>query len=109
MGNVNVGQVFSTGNKVVSTLPVGTLLEVVGKGQVRVGIGSLPASSGNQAEPEAVNFEPGDRIFIQSKNRYGTIVRAGMNIEAEVGHELLYVADDSPVVRAVGNDEFEKA
>lgn len=109
MSNVNVGQVFKTQNATVQTLPVGTLLEVVGQGQLRVGVASLP-KGGNGLDNgqdndlnEAFDPQPGDRIFIPTKNRYGTVVRAGSNVDSG-GHDFLYISDDEPVVRGIGDD-----
>jgi hypothetical protein len=85
-----VGEVFSTGNEVVAKLPVGTLLSVIGQGELEVV--EIP-------EPEPVEAEPGDRI--QTK-KYGpaTVVRKSVMLDILLNEgEFLYVADADPVVR----------
>jgi hypothetical protein len=79
-----VGQVFSTGNAVVRTLKAGTILEVVGNGQLEIVDVPTP--------------QPGDRI--ETKYGTATVVRRSDRIPAfEDEGEILYVADSDPVVR----------
>lgn len=94
-----VGQVFSTGNTVVRGLQVGSVLEVVGQGQLKV------------VEVPFVPLQAGDRI--KSKYGFGTVVRVTSTRGADgVIEDLLdegdvvYVADGTSVVRIAPDGEY---
>jgi len=79
-----VGTQFTTGNSVVKSLKVGTVLEVVAPSTLEVVSVAIPS--------------PGDRI----DTKYGpaTVVRKSDRLEFELDeNEVLYVADSDPVVR----------
>lgn len=81
-----VGFQFVTGNAVVKSLEPGTILEVVGSGQLEVVESpfSLP--------------QPGDRI--ETKYGMATVVRNSSRIPVSLNeNEVLYVADGTNVVR----------
>lgn len=83
------GQTFSTGNSTVAELPVGSKLEVTGKGQVRV------------VEVAKKQLKPGDRIstkygpatVVDVSSRFGTL--EGFDPDTQV----LYIADGTNKVR----------
>lgn len=104
---VNIGETFKTGNAVVATLPVGTVLQVVGQGQLQVGTAPLGTNE-DYEETEPFNPEPGDEIYIPSKDRYGLVMRAGMTVADFVKEdEILYVDKDEAVVRSVKVSDCE--
>lgn len=83
-----MAKIFSTGNSTVAKLAVGSILEVVGKGQLEV------------IEEVVERPEPGDRI----DTKYGPATVVGVSSRLQVSgwddeNEVLYVADDQPVVR----------
>lgn len=90
-----VGQQFSTGNATVRNLKAGTILEVVGPGQLEI------------VELPEVVFNTGDRIY--TKHGASTVVRLssrfgsldGFNPETQV----LYVADGSAAVRRANKSD----
>ena len=97
-----VGTVFKTGNSTVAKLAPGTVLEIVGVGQVRV-----------VSVPKPV-FNVGDRVYVKSKGRYGRIFRATTNGSASVagmppaGYQF-YVSDDAPyVIRQASEADLQK-
>ena len=85
-----INEVFSTGNSVVAGLPVGTLIEVVGQGQLQV------------VELPVKEFVAGDRIVTKYGN--STVVDASSRFSYIDGFDpetqVLYVADGSFRVRA---------
>lgn len=91
-----VGKTFSTGNSVINGLPVGSKLEVTGKGTVIV-----------REIPKPVVFEEGDIIYVVSKDRKGKVVRITDNgvIGNPVGFnpqtQVLYIGvnGEPPVIR----------
>lgn len=98
----NAGQTFTTRNSTVAQLQAGTVLEVVGKGQVRI-----------VSVPKPV-FNAGDRVRIVSKGRIGRIFRATTNGSAGVSGQppkgyQFYVSDDAPyVVREAAESDLQK-
>jgi hypothetical protein len=92
-----MGKTFSTGNSTVATLPVGTILEVSGKGQLTV--------------VEAPAPEPGDRIL--SKYGPATVVRItnrdGLDetFANAAGDVVVYIADGTTVVRVADPSNVE--
>lgn len=101
---IKAGTVFTTGNATVAELPVGTVLTVVGPGEVEV----------TEIE-NSTSFELGDAIFVTNKNRYGFIVR-GTNVNGRLDGVLadgehFYVGrdgDDRFVVRIAHEDNIEQ-
>jgi hypothetical protein len=90
-----MGRTFETGNSVVATLPEGTVLEVVGPGLLEV-----------TSQLTAADYKPGDRIV----TKYGdaTVVRQSSRLDFELSEdEILYVADEDPVVRRTTVDQID--
>lgn len=85
----NVGYSFSTGNLTVASLPVGSTLEVTGRGQLTV------------TEVAKNRPAPGDRI--QTKYGWATVVSASSRFGEIEGFDpetqVLYIADGTTVVR----------
>lgn len=85
------GDTFTTGNSVVADLPVGTVLTVVGDGELE--ITEVPA-------PEPVDVFAGSRIL--THHGAATVVRQSSRLDFELNEdEILYVADSDPVVRRI--------
>lgn len=105
---VNIGETFKTGNAVVATLPVGTVLQVVGQGQLQVGVVPVGGLEEDIEGDEPFDPQPGDEIYIPSKDRVGLVVRAGMTIANFVKEgEILYLDNDEAVVRSVKVSDCE--
>lgn len=92
MANVNVGTQFSTGNSTVAQLPEGSLLRVVGPGQVVV------------EEVPFVTPAPGTRF----NSKYGPATVVALTSQVEKFDDVvngdregyLYIADGTSTVRA---------
>lgn len=96
-----MGQTFNTGNSVVRTLPVGTLLEVSGYGQL-----SVVEADKDVIQP-VEDLQEGDRIT--TKHGPSTVVRL-TNRLSEIdleGYDVLYIADDTSVVRVANYEDVE--
>lgn len=89
-----IGDVITTGNYDVRQLPVGTVLEVIGKGELEVIDLPKPAH-----KPE--DFAEGDQVM--TKHGPATIVRLSVRLKGLEGFDpatqVLYVADADCVVR----------
>lgn len=94
---------FTTGNEVIAKLPNGTLLEVVGQGELAI----VPFEDGSDLDliddfgvDPAPTFAPGDRI--STHHGPATVVRKSDRIDFDLSDgEILYVADSDPVVRRI--------
>ena len=84
-----MGQHIYTSNADVNSLPDGSVLEVVGKGELRVVSVPVP------------KFQEGDRVY--TKHGPSTVVRLSSRFSELVPFdndtEVLYVSDDADVVR----------
>ena len=92
-----------TGNTLVNSLPVGTLLEITAKGEL-----TMVALD----EPSVSDFSAGDRVY--SKYGPATVVElssrfAGVGFDGVFNSDsqVLYVSDDSNKVRIANPAELE--
>lgn len=96
---MSLGTVFSTGNEVVNTLPVGSVLEVVGQGELQV------------VDVPEVALQEGDRIR-DGKGRYGTVLRmttkGRRNDQFPDEGEVLYISDGTFIVRVAEASSLTK-
>lgn len=98
-----VGETFKTGNATVATLPVGTVLQVVGPGKLQIGTVAVAGAS----KPFAP--EPGDDIYIPAKDRTGVMVRAGVTVKGFLKDGEIFYVDDEPCVRIVNIKDAQPA
>ena len=88
---------FTTGNSTIAGLPVGSILEVVGPGELE--ITSVPAKK----------FSAGDRI--ETKYGNSTVVAASSRFNYIDGFDpetqVLYVADGTFIVRATAKSNVQ--
>lgn len=78
---MSLGNTFSTGNATVATLPVGALLEVVGKGQLQV------------VDLPAVDIAPGTKF----KSKYGPAVVVDFTSTGQFDDHVSVVQRDDEV------------
>ena len=100
---------FFTGNEVVAKLPEGTMLEVVGPGELEVLNDTATLTDGRLTLATA---EPGDRIK-DGKGREGTVVRLTNLVENPIqdwedfNNMFFYVCDEDDVVRVANINDVE--
>lgn len=92
--SAQVGAQFKTGNSTVANLAEGTVLRVAGPGTLEI------------VEVPVAEFEAGDRI--QTHHGPSTVVRLSSRLGELEGFDpetqILYVSDDSTVVRRINKD-----
>lgn len=89
----HIGQTFTTGNAVITTLPKGSTLQVTGQGQVQI-----------THLPKPV-FHIGDRVL--TKYGPGTVARPSsrLTVSAPTG-SVFYIADSDPVLRVAQSGDL---
>lgn len=97
---VAVGTSFTTGNSTVAKLPVGSILEVTGDGQLEV----------LDVPEDEVALEAGDVI----NTKYGTATVVRVSSQVSVTHQrgddaVFYVADEDPVFRVAKREDVSPA
>jgi len=100
---------FTTSNKIVNAMTVGTYLRVNGDGELEVVEAPAEADPWGTAEIDLVSFEVGDSVRQISKDRFGTIVRPSSYLEVSVPDDEVLVVFEDHVVRPVHVDDLDAA
>jgi len=92
----SLNEIFKTGNSVINNLPVGSVLTVVGQGQLQVNsLGSTEVFPGDR-----INTKYGPATVVKPSSRFSYI--DGFDPDDQV----LYIADNTTVVRAISKSEL---
>jgi len=99
---------FTTSNKIVNAMEVGTHLRVNGGGELEV-VEAPAADPWGTAEVDLMSFEVGDSVRQISKDRFGTVVRPSSYFEVSVPDDEVLVVFEDHVVRPVHVDDLDAA